>query len=193
MKKVLCVLVVLVFVLPALAGAAPFESQVIVNASSSLAQPLRLQIEALREQLKELLAQPSLNATAIGNLMIQIKDLRGQIAAEAKNGVIQFIGLTPTQVTQWEGFVEKRNQIVQPLRLQIKTLNEQIRGLLEQSSPNPTAIGNLRIQVNGFIEQIKTARNAYIVAFKGILTEDQIKKLDIMLKLEQQKIPPNRP
>ena len=181
MRKVLCVFVVLVFALPALAGAAPFESQAIVKASSAL------KIEALNEQIKELLAQSSPDATAIGSLMIQIKDLRGQIKVEEKDKVIQFIALTPNQVTQWEGFVETRNQTVQPLRLKIKALKEQIKELLVQSSPNATAIGNLRIQVKGFIEQITTARNAYIEAFKGILTEDQIKKLDIVLKWEKQK------
>ena len=95
MRKVLCVFVVLVSAVPALVGAASIESQAIVNASSSLVQPLRLKIEALTEQIKELLAQSNPDPAAIGNLMIQIKDLRGQIKMDVRDEVIKFMVLSP--------------------------------------------------------------------------------------------------
>jgi hypothetical protein len=187
MKKVLCLFAVLVLAAPVLAVAAPPASPIIVNASSVSGELVRLKIAALHEQIRELLAQPNPDAAAIGNLMLQIKDFREQIPAQNKDRIIQYLALTPSQVTQWEGFVETRNQNVQPLRVQIRTLNGQIRGLLEQSHPDPAALGNLRIQVKEAMDKIKTAREAYIAAFKGILTADQIKKLDLVLKLEAAK------
>jgi polyhydroxyalkanoate synthesis regulator phasin len=206
MRKVLWVFVVLVFALPALAGAAPLESQANGKASNfpvltpqqgerkaTPVQLLRKEIEALHEQIRDLLEQSSPDPIAIGDLMIQIKELREQIEAEAKDKVIQFIQLTPEQVALWDGFVEARKQIVQPLRKEIEALHEQIRELLEQPILGATDIenlGNMRIDIKGLMEQIKAARNAYIEAFKGILTEDQIKKLDIILKREKQKTNP---
>ena len=79
MRKVLWVFVVLVFALPALAGAAPLAPQ--ANGKAASVQPLRKEIEALREQIRELLEQSSPNPITIGDLMIQIKELREQIGA----------------------------------------------------------------------------------------------------------------
>jgi hypothetical protein len=183
--------VVLVFALPVLAGAAPLAPQ--ANGKAASLQPLRLKIDALNEQIRELLEQSSPDPTAIGDLMIQIKELREQIEAEERDKVIQFIKLTPEQVALWDGLVEARKQKVQPLREQIETLRMQIRVLLEKPILDPSDVvnlGNMRIEINELVKQIKTERNKYIEAFKGILTEDQIKKLYIMLKREKQKTNP---
>jgi hypothetical protein len=191
MRKVLCIFIVLVFALPVLAGAAPLAPQ--ANGKAAPAQPLRLKIDALNEQINELLEQSSPDPMAIGDLMVQIKELREQIKAEERDKMIQFIKMTPEQVALWDGLVEARKQTVQPLREQIEALRELIRELLEKPILDPSDVvnlGNMRISINGLVKQIKTAINVYIEAFKGILTEDQIKKLDIILKREKQKTNP---
>jgi Holliday junction resolvasome RuvABC endonuclease subunit len=202
MKKVLWLFIVLVFALSAPAGASPlalqakgdaFPASILTSEQGTQpggglaipVQPLKEELEALNEQLRELLAQSSPDATAIGNLMIQIKGLQEQIKAEAKDKVIEYLALTSDQVAQWDALVETRNQTVQPLREKIEALNKRLRELLAQSSPDATAIGNLMIQVNGFMNDIKAATDAYIEAFKGILTEDQIIKLDTVRKAER--------
>jgi hypothetical protein len=125
--------------------------------------------------------------TTLKNLMIQT--VPGNRRREAKDKVT-FFKLTPEQVTKWDVLVGDRKKIVQPLREQIATLRMEIRVLLETDDLDATNLGQKRIKINKLVEEIKDARNTYIEGFKAILTEDQIKKLDIMLKREKQNTNP---
>ena len=109
----------------------------------------------------------------------------GPIAGGAKNEVIQFLGLTADQVAGWDGLIATREQTVPPLREQLKGVREQIRGLLDQPTPDPTAVGALVIQADGLKDQIEAGEKSYLDGFEGLLGLDQLAKLHFMRRAEK--------
>lgn len=109
----------------------------------------------------------------------------GPIAGGAKIEVVQFLGLTADQVAQWDGLIATREQTVPGLREQLKGVEEQIRGLLGQPTPDPAAIGTLVIQADGLKDQIEEANKAYLDGFEGLLGPDQLAKLNFMRRAQK--------
>jgi hypothetical protein len=139
----------------------------------------------LNEQFGGVLPQFRQEADAIAGRMIQINGIKEQIKAEEKNKVIRYLSLTSPQLVKRHALAMTRDQKVRPLLKRIEALNRHLREVLAQSRPDVNTVGSLVIQVNGFMRDAKAAKDAYIEAFKGILTEDQIKKLDNVLKVER--------
>ena len=97
--------------------------------------------------------------------------------ARAKAEIAKFLALTPDQVTTWEGLIATHQQAVPPLRDQLKTVADQIKGLLDGSNPDPHAVGALTIQAAGLRAQIEAADQSYVKGFEQMLGADQQKKL----------------
>ena len=107
------------------------------------------------------------------------------LADRAKGEVIRFLALTPEQVTEWDGLLTTRHDALVPLREQLRAVEEQLRGLLEQPSPDPTAVGNLVLQGKGLKDQIETANKAYLDGFEGMLGAEQNAKLHFLRRAER--------
>ena len=106
-------------------------------------------------------------------------------AAQAKTEVIQFLALTPDQVTTWDGLIATQQQTVPPLRQQLEGIEAQIKTLLGQPNPDPNAVGALVIQASGVRTQIQAANQAYRDGFQAMLSSDQAAKLAFLGKAEQ--------
>ncbi len=104
---------------------------------------------------------------------------------DPKNEVIRFLALTPDQVTQWDALIATREQTIPPLREQLEGIEEQIKGLLGQSNPDPAAVGALVVQAAGVKAQIEAARTAYVDGFEAMLGPDQVARLNFIRRAEK--------
>ncbi|HQT96092.1 MAG TPA: periplasmic heavy metal sensor [Thermoanaerobaculaceae bacterium] len=109
----------------------------------------------------------------------------GPLAQRAKGEVVGFLALTPGQVGQWDALLATRQQTVPPLRTQLQGIEDQLKALLGQSNPDPTAVGNLVLQAHGVRDQIKAAESAYVDGFGAMLATDQQAKFAFLHRAEK--------
>jgi len=109
----------------------------------------------------------------------------GAILGTPRDEVIRFLALTSDQVATWDALIATREQTVPPLRDQLKGIDEQIKGLLAQPSPDPAAVGGLVIQADGVRHQLEAARGAYVGGFEAILSADQLARLNFLRRAEK--------
>ena len=109
----------------------------------------------------------------------------GAIAETPRDAVIRFLALTPDQAATWDALVAAREQAVPPLRAQLQGVEEQVKALLAQPSPDPAAVGSLVIQAAGVRRQLDAARDAYVGGFEAMLAADQLARLNFMRRAEK--------
>jgi hypothetical protein len=107
------------------------------------------------------------------------------ILGTPRDEVIRFLALTSDQVATWNALIATRERTVPLLRDQLKRIEEQIRGLLAQPSPDPATVGGLVIQADGVRRQLEAARGAYVGGFEEILSADQLARLDFLRRAEK--------
>ena len=108
----------------------------------------------------------------------------GPLAVRAKAEVVGFLALTSDQAAQWDALLATREQTVAPLRAQLQGLEDQLKTLLGQSSPDPAAVGNLVLQIHGVRDQIRAADGAYLDGFGAMLGADQQAKLAFLRRAD---------
>ena len=121
----------------------------------------------------------------IAALALPVLGQDGVILETPRDAVIRFLALTPDQATAWDALVAVREQAVPPLRDQLTGLEEQIKGLLAQPGPDPSAVGALVIQAAGVRRQLEAARGAYVGGFEAMLAADQLARLNFMRRAER--------
>lgn len=114
----------------------------------------------------------------------------GQQAVEldgsrAREVVIQFLELTPEQVTAWDALLETRKAAVEPLREQLRAVEEDLAELLEGENPDPAAVGTLVLQGKALREQIAAANQAYVEGFENMLEHPQLDRLEFLRRAER--------
>ncbi len=102
----------------------------------------------------------------------------------AKEIVIRTLGLTEAQQADWQRMLDDLHATLEPLRDQLKDVEEALRDLLGQSNPDPTEVGKLILQGKGLREQMGAAHQAYLQAFEGMLTVEQNGKLAFLRRAE---------
>ncbi len=113
-------------------------------------------------------------------LALPVLAQQNAIPVDPVSEVTQFLALTPDQSAQWQTLIATREQTIPPLRDQLKALDDQIKALLAQPSPDPAAVGTLVIQAVPIKAQIEAARAAYVNGFEAMLTPDQLAKLNFI-------------
>jgi Spy/CpxP family protein refolding chaperone len=88
-------------------------------------------------------------------------------------GMINYLGLTDSQVTAWQGLREQLHMTLQPIREQRMALQEQIHTALTSGTPDACAVGQLMVQVHALGDQARAAREANQASFVALLTPDQ--------------------
>jgi len=97
--------------------------------------------------------------------------------ARAHEAVAGFLALTSDQVGAWDALLQARRDTVEPLRQQLRDVEQQLAALLGEPDPDPAAVGAMVITGHGLRVQIRDAENVYVSGFEGILTEEQMQKL----------------
>jgi Spy/CpxP family protein refolding chaperone len=98
-------------------------------------------------------------------------------APRPKQVVAKALALTAEQVTQWDALLAELENALETLGEQVKANNEQLRAVLEQTSPDPAAVGTLVIKNKALREQIAAAHENYLEGFEALLTAEQKTKL----------------
>lgn len=104
---------------------------------------------------------------------------------QAREAVARFLELTPEQVSQWEALLATLRETVAPLRVELRGLEGQLAGLLQQEDPDPAAVGALVLHIKGVKEAIAQAHRAYVNAFEGMLNGEQTAKLRFIRQAER--------
>ena len=114
--------------------------------------------------------------------------------ARAHEAVLQFLELTPDQVGAWDILLQARRDTVEPLRQQLRDIEQQLAALLAEPDPDPVAVGDLVIAGHDLRLQIRDAEDVYVTGFEALLDEQQAQKLHLIRAANrvQPLIPPFR-
>ena len=96
------------------------------------------------------------------------------------------LDLTPQQETQLRDLLSRQQSQIQPLADQVRSKAGTLRILMQQSNPDPTAVGRATLELKTLRAQVKELRGRLLTELKAILRQDQIDKLD---RLKGQRLP----
>ena len=91
--------------------------------------------------------------------------------------VARFLELTPEQVTAWDGLLATLQGTIDPLKEQLRAVEQQLAEMLGGENPDPAAVGALVVQGRDLRKQMREAHEAYVAAFEELLTETQVSRL----------------
>jgi Spy/CpxP family protein refolding chaperone len=91
--------------------------------------------------------------------------------------LIEYLGLSETQVTQLTDLRKSLPDIAKPIAEQIRTKNEALREEMQKTNPNPATVGQLMVDMKALREQIRAEHVKINDQAKALLTEDQKSKL----------------
>ena len=78
--------------------------------------------------------------------------------------VARVLDMTEEQVADMRVILEETHEAVEPLRLQIDELGDELRELLEGSDPDPADVGSLTIEIHELRGEIQGLRDAAVDA-----------------------------
>ena len=88
--------------------------------------------------------------------------------------IARFVQLTPEQVQQTRALYDALRDATEPLREQIAPLREDLETLLDGASPEPAAVGQIVIDIDGLRDEIVELREAAEADFVALLTPEQL-------------------
>jgi hypothetical protein len=91
--------------------------------------------------------------------------------------VASILGLTPGQVEQFGTLLSQVLPVLQGLQQQGTATQQQLGVLLSQQNPDPAQVGKLVVQLHVIEVQTTQTINNFHSAFAGLLSQDQIQKL----------------
>ena len=83
------------------------------------------------------------------------------------------LNLSPTQVTSIRQLARSRRESFSAIRDQTKPKFQQLMALLEQTNPDPTAVGKIVIDLKAIHEQARTQQTDFEKQLSGILNPTQ--------------------
>ncbi|HEX2253423.1 MAG TPA: Spy/CpxP family protein refolding chaperone [Thermoanaerobaculia bacterium] len=95
----------------------------------------------------------------------------------------EFLELSESQVAQAKAIHEEARAEAQPLREASRTLHQELRALLEQESPEATAVGQAMIALDAHRDAMRQIHADAKAAFEALLTPEQLDKLETAKEL----------
>jgi hypothetical protein len=95
----------------------------------------------------------------------------------------RYLNLSPTQITQTQGFLKTLQTAVQAVQMAHAPLCQHLRTDLAVSSPDPATIGRDFLALVNNQAGIKTALAAFDTSFSNILNGDQLAKYNALKQL----------
>lgn len=90
----------------------------------------------------------------------------------------EFLDLTADQRVQWDALHQELRDSLRPLFEEQRTLAEELRGLLEQSSPDAAAVGSVVIRQHDNRQTMQAAHEDLEEQLKAILTPEQLDRFE---------------
>jgi len=109
----------------------------------------------------------------------------GPEAPRAQEAVARFLQMTPDQVQAWNDLLAAREAGVAPLREELRTVEAELKALLDGDSPDPTAVGTLVLEGKALREGIGDFHRAYVDGFEALLAEEQRGRLTAIRRAER--------
>ncbi|MFV2071961.1 MAG: periplasmic heavy metal sensor [Thermoanaerobaculales bacterium] len=103
----------------------------------------------------------------------------------AKNGIVNFLQLTPDQVATWDQLLEDRQIAAEPLREAIAQVQAEIEALFASGDPDPAELGSLVIDRHDLGEDLAQVRRDYVDGFEAMLDEQQAGKLGFIRRADR--------
>ena len=92
--------------------------------------------------------------------------------------LIDILGFTETQLTQFQQAAEVRRTAAEALQKQIAEAEKALGDALKAEAPDATAVGAALLKVNGLRKQLLPVEEAFRAAVAGILTAEQRARVD---------------
>lgn len=99
--------------------------------------------------------------------------------------VVQFLGFSESQSAQFQKLVENLQSSVGPLQQQAAAGQQSLEQLVNSDHPDPAAIGARVLAVRAIQKQILSALDSYHNLFTGLLTGDQVQKVQFVTQAGQ--------
>jgi hypothetical protein len=106
------------------------------------------------------------------------------IVEASHNAVVAFLKLTPEQVEDWNAMYELHRELEQPLKEDIKTVQEELDRLFEEDPLDPVAIGNKVIERRELGDRLIEVHVTYHEDFLLLLDDTQTRKLRIIARAD---------
>ena len=87
------------------------------------------------------------------------------------------LNLSEEQVGEISGLVEARAGAIRPLAEQIKILEDVLKETLNGDLPDPTALGDLVLEIQMLRQEIEGHQQSFREAFHMLLTDEQIERI----------------
>jgi Spy/CpxP family protein refolding chaperone len=97
----------------------------------------------------------------------------------------QVLDLTQDQLAAWQPLRDQAQAAIKPLLDQMRQIGSDVRSALDAGGADPATIGAKMIAVHDLRTKIKAARDAEETAFRGLLTDAQKAKLDVLEQLRR--------
>src|SRR2546429_353400 len=100
--------------------------------------------------------------------------------------VVQFLGLSDTQATQFLQLLQNLQTSVGGLQQQIGPKQQSLENLLNNTAPpDPAAVGGLMLQIHDLQKQLGQAFQTYHENFLALLTSEQKEKAQAVVQAAQ--------
>jgi Spy/CpxP family protein refolding chaperone len=106
------------------------------------------------------------------------------IVEASHNAVVAFLKLTPEQVEDWDAMYQLHRELEQPLKEDIKTVQEELDRLFEEDPLDPVAIGNKVIERRELGDRLIEVHVTYHEDFLLLLDDTQTRKLRIIARAD---------
>ena len=99
------------------------------------------------------------------------------IVEAAHNAVVAFLQLTDEQIVVWDEIYQIHRDAEQPLKEDIRAVQDEIDALFEAGDPGPATVGALFIERRVLGEALIEVHVVYHEDFVVLLDEDQVRRL----------------
>jgi len=102
----------------------------------------------------------------------------GEVFRRSLQGLKNYLDLTDEQVEEIQAIVQSTREAIHVIHEEMQPLQMELQELLESEAPDPTAVGNLVLEIHGLRSQIADLRTSQKEQIEALLTPEQLEKLD---------------
>src|SRR5258708_35861236 len=99
--------------------------------------------------------------------------------------VVQFLGFSDIQTTQFQGLLQNLQSSVGPLQQQAAVAQQSLEQLANSNNPDPAAIGARLLAIRTIQKQILATLESYHKLFAALLTNDQMQKVQAVTQARE--------
>lgn len=94
------------------------------------------------------------------------------------NRLAAYLRLSDEQIAEAQEIFTAAREAAAPIRETQKALHEELRALLDGENPDPTAVGEVVLDLHANRQELRTLRQAAFADFEALLTAEQLEKLE---------------